>query len=54
MELDDALVKTELDDIMARIDGIMKKVEIFEGNSKEKTLERDEESALPSREAHLG
>ena len=31
MELDDALVKAELDDIMARINGIMKNVEKFEG-----------------------
>jgi hypothetical protein len=54
MELDDALVKAELDDIMARIDGIMKKVEIFEDNSKEKPLVRDEETALPSRETRLG
>jgi len=48
MELDDSLVKAELDDIMARIDGIMKKVERFEGNSKAKPPAPDEESAPPS------
>ncbi|MFH0727394.1 MAG: hypothetical protein V2B19_13780 [Pseudomonadota bacterium] len=54
MELDDTLVKAELDDIMARIDGIMKKVEKYEGNSKEKPVEPNEESASPFREAHFG
>jgi hypothetical protein len=46
MELDDALVKAELDDIMARIDGIMKKVEHFESRSKETLSASGEESVL--------
>jgi hypothetical protein len=54
MELDDTLVKAELDDIMARIDGIMRKVEKFEGNSKEKPPEPNEESAFPFGAAYSG
>lgn len=44
MELDDASVKAELDDIMARIDGILKRVETFEGNLKENHSTGDEQS----------
>jgi hypothetical protein len=47
MELDDTLVKAELHDIMARIDGIMKKVEQFESSSKEKPPASGEASVLP-------
>lgn len=47
MELDDTLVKAELDDIMARIDGILKKVEKFEGSSKEMPPASGEQSAPP-------
>jgi hypothetical protein len=54
MELDDTRVKAELDDIMARIDGIMKKVEKFEGNIKENLTRPDEESAPPSGRTAVG
>jgi hypothetical protein len=54
MELDDALVKAELDDIMARIDGIMEKVEKFEGNSKEKPPALDKQSTPPCGTADAG
>lgn len=51
MELDDTLVKAELDDIMMRIDDILKRVESFEGKSKEKPPVVDEESAASSGES---
>lgn len=47
MELDDTLVKAELDDIMARIDSIMKKVEKFESSSKD-TLPVSSEASVSS------
>lgn len=53
MELDDTLVKAELNDIMARIDGIMKKVEKFESSSKEKSPASGEESVLPPGETDM-
>jgi hypothetical protein len=54
MELDDTLVKAELDDIMARIDGIMKRVEKFEGNLEEKPSVRVEELTPPSGLTDIG
>jgi hypothetical protein len=53
MELDDSLVKAELDDIMARIDGIMKKVEKFESSSREKPSVSGEESVFPPGETDV-